>query len=90
MLSEKQIHYIHTNKLNMLRNALALHIFCTEHLASMLLIYLFFFSFQSRIAISKHFTLKRENHIDGEYYYLHFTEDIGTEGLINVFRNYTG
>jgi len=41
MLSEKQICYIHTNKLNILRNALALHLFCVEDLASMLLIFLF-------------------------------------------------
>lgn len=41
--------------------------------------------------MSKLLTLeKRGSDTDGEYYYLHFTEDAGTQRLRNVVGRYTG
>lgn len=84
VLSEKKICCVHTNKLNMPRNALALHLSCTEHLASVLLKFL---GFQSKMATFRYFTHKKwENLAEGMHHYHHFTVDRGTERLEMYFK----
>lgn len=66
------------------RDALVLHLSCTEHLASVLLKFL---GFQSRMATFRYFThKKRENLAERVHYYHHFTDDRGTERLEMYFK----